>query len=420
MTIRLTSIDDSMNFPTDVRAQAAANLADTTTVEGAALATRLRIVRGNGLVALGDSISTAADQAAGGAGYGAAWPHLACALSGQRLNFMGNGGVAGQNSTQILARVPAVIALNPQIVTVLAGTNDLTQGVTFATWSANITAAVAQLQAANIRVVLVTIPPRGNTTYLSTQLTWNRWLRVYAQQHHLDLLDFFGLLVDPLTGMYKSGYDSGDGLHPSQAAHVVIAGYVGAQLATSPFAPISAQVGTGDTGNMLANPLLAGTGTPTSWITGGVTSADYAEGVVTDTDFLGQAWQVAYTSATATTNFRQFKSFAISTGFTAGDVLLMCARVKVTASSSVVPSTTAGLRLQMIWTGGTPSSYTPVGADATIHGSALMWFFATVPTGTTSFQISTIVGTIPVGANFTARVGEFGAFNLTTGNLLSV
>lgn len=380
---------------------------------GAATTAAQGVIRGNGFVALGDSISTAADAGSAGAGYGGSWPNLVCALSQQRFNFLGNAGVGGNNSTQILARVPNAIALGPRIVTVLAGTNDLTQGVPFSTWSANIKAIVAQLRAAGIRVVLCTIPPRDNTTYLATQMTWNQWLRVYAQQQGLDLLDFFALLVNPTTGIWASGYDSGLPPHPSQAAHLVMANYVISQLTISPFSPIQAQLATGDVGNMLANGMLLGSGTPGSWITSGSTSSDYTEGVVTDSDFIGQAWQVAYANVASASTFRQFKSFAVSNGFSAGDTLVMCAKAKITASSGVTPGTTAGLRFQIIFTGGSPGTWTPVAADAQAHAAGLMWFKTIVPAGTTSIQLSTIVGTLPVASNFTVRVGQFGLFNLT-------
>jgi lysophospholipase L1-like esterase len=372
-------------------------------------------VRGNKFVALGDSISTAADLAAGGAGYGGAWPHMLCALTMQRLNFGGNAGVSGNNTTQILARVPDAIALAPAIVTVLGGTNDLTQSVTFATWSANIKSIAAQLRAAGIRVVLCTIPPRGNTTYLTTQTTWNTWLRQFAADNRYDLLDFYTLLADPATGMYKSGYDSGDALHPSQTAHIVMAQYASQQLTTSAFAPIAARSAI-DTANLIANPLMtSGSPTPTSWIPSGSASADYTEGLVTDADFDGKAWEVAYTNAASSSNFRQFKSFAINTGsgFAVGDRLLFTARVKVTAATGITPSTTPGLRFRLDTNGGTPTAYTPVQALGVVCPVSLLWFTTTVPSGTTSIQLDAIVGVLPVGANFTVRLGNFGVYNLS-------
>ena len=390
--------------------------ANTAIAAAAAGKADLSALRGNGFVALGDSISTAADVGAGGAGYGCAWPHMACGLSMQRLSFAGNAGVAGQKASQILARVPDVIALGPRIVTVLSGTNDLSS-TTFASWSASIQSTASQLRAAGIRVVLCTIPPQGTTTYLSTTITWNNWLRHYALSNGFDLLDFFTLLVDPATGMYKSGYDSGDGLHPSQTAHIVIANYVVASLSTtSAFSPIQARLNTGDTANLIANPLLLnGTPTPTSWTPGGTASADFVEQLVTDADFDGKAWEIAYTNAASTANFRSFSSFttSVGSGVDIGDKLLLTWRHKITVSSGITPNATAGLRMRLNLNSGTPNTYLPVPGASKVHEVTLNNFVGTVSPGTATVQIAAIVGVLPVGANFTIRMGNFGVYNLT-------
>lgn len=418
-TAQFAQVDPSTRqFPDAVRAVVAANLTDGSAVEGAALnatvvATSGKL-RGNGFVALGDSISTASDQGSGGAGFGGSWPNMVCALSTQRFNFMGNGGVAGDNSTQILARVPAVIALGPQVVTVLAGTNDLSQGVDFSVWSANIDAIATQLRAAGIRVVLCTIPPRDVTTYLATQLTWNRWLTDYARDHGHDLIDFFGLLVEPTTGVWKTGYDSGLPPHPSQLAHLAMAQLVISQVAVAAYSPIQAQLTSGDTANLINNPMLTGTdNAPQYWVISGSTSADYTEGAVTDSDFIGRAWEVAYTSVAATGVFRQLKSFNLTTGFAVGDTMLMCAKLKVVSSSGNTPSSSSGLKFQAICQGATPNTFNPVSSIGIQAPAGLHWFKFVVPAGTTILQLSTIVGFLPVGANFTAHVGQFGLFNLT-------
>ncbi|MDQ5862304.1 MAG: hypothetical protein M3536_08575, partial [Actinomycetota bacterium] len=172
-----------------------------------------------------------------------------------------------------------------------------------------------------------------------------------------------------------------------------------------------------DATNLIANPLLSsGTPTPTSWIADGAVSADYTEGLVTDADFGGKAWQIAYTSAASTGNFRTFTSYTF-TGWSVGDVLEFTLKEKVTASSGITPDTVAGLRLQVQFTGG--STMTPIAADASIHGAATHKFRYTIPAGTTAIQISAVIGVIPVGASFTALLGEFRCDNLTTGALLT-
>lgn len=93
--------------------------------------------------------------------------------------------------------------------------------------------------------------------------------------------------------------------------------------------------------------------------------------------------------------------------------MLITFRTKVTASDAVVPSTTAGLRTRLVCNGGTPNVRAAISGLSKVSGSALHWFRVTIPPGTTGLQLSNIVGTIPVGADFTVRLGEFGVFNLT-------
>lgn len=375
--------------------------------------------QGNGFVPLGDSISTSLTSGNGGAGYGQAWSHMLPALAQQRINLLGQAGVAGNTAAQILARVPDVIAMHPQVVTLLAGHNDLHQGTSFATWSANVAAAAEQLRAAGIRVFLCTLLPRANTTYLTTTLAWNRWLKAYAQQNRYDLLDFFAVTADPTTGEFKAGFeaiDSGDEIHPSGRGHIAMAQYAAPLVQTPAYEPIRALLNT-EAGNMQANALLAvGSPTPDYFIpqgTGGMTGL--TEGLVTDPDFLGKAWEWEFVNPS--TGVRQLTSYQISTGFTAGDVLLFSLRVKIPVSD-VEPATGAGLNVQALWTGATPAYQDVILGDAVEHESALIQFRLPVPAGTTAIQINSYVNLVGATDSFTCLVGEFGIFNLTTGALL--
>jgi hypothetical protein len=197
-----------------------------------------------------------------------------------------------------------------------------------------------------------------------------------------------------------------------------MANFAIAQLNTTAYTPQFADVAT-DATNLIANPLLSsGSPTPTSWTAGGSASADWTNALVTDTDIAGKAWEIAFTNAASAGNFRTFTSYTF-TGWSVGDVLEFSFKEKVTASSGITPGTTAGLRVQVYFTGSASGTATPIGADATIHNVASHAFRYTVPAGTTGIQVSVVVGTIPVGANFTARVGQFRCDNLTTGNLLA-
>lgn len=371
--------------------------------------------RGNGFVALGDSLSTASGLGAGGAGYGQAWAHMVPVLSMQRLNYLGNAGVTGQTSTQIAARVADVVALGPQVVTVLAGTNDLAQAVSFAAWSSNIKTIAATLRAAGIRVVLCTIPPRGNTTYLANTLIWNAWLRTWAGQNAYDLVDFFDLLTDGATGMFASGYDSGDTVHPSAAAHVAMTELVIAQLADIPaFKPLHARTAT-DASNLLSNPLLtAGASTPTGWTAGGTVTTGYTEGFQTDADFAGRAWEWDFTAASPASGYRSLASPSISSSsFTPGETMLFTAKAKVVTSSGLTPGVLSGLVFKPLFFSGSTPSVNLINGHSAVTPAGLYWFKQVVPSGTTSIQLYVFAYPFSGSAQFKARVGQIGAYNLT-------
>ena len=78
--------------------------------------------------------------------------------------FSGNNyvdrGVSGQNTTQMLARFQKdIVNLNPKVVVIMGGTNDLAQGVSKQQILANIKAMAEMAEAAGIKVVLCSVTP---------------------------------------------------------------------------------------------------------------------------------------------------------------------------------------------------------------------------------------------------------------------
>jgi lysophospholipase L1-like esterase len=151
-------------------------------------------------------------------------------------------GIVGQNSNQILARFQTdVIDQHPDVVHILAGTNDIYPGWTLGPSEvaavflnaidspANIKAMVAMAQAANIKVILATIPPWNcadqSVCHLATTAdntssrydridTWNSWIRQLAFDNNLTLVDYHAALVSTDTEDYVTAYTI-DGVHPS-------------------------------------------------------------------------------------------------------------------------------------------------------------------------------------------------------------
>lgn len=105
---------------------------------------------GSTILALGDSLT---------AGYGAdaaaAYPAVLAGFTGWQII---NGGVSGNTSAQALARLPALMRRQPQLVLVSIGGNDFLRKVPEADTRSNIRQIVQQIKAAGVPAVLVAVP----------------------------------------------------------------------------------------------------------------------------------------------------------------------------------------------------------------------------------------------------------------------
>jgi lysophospholipase L1-like esterase len=146
-----------------------------------------------------------------------------------------NRGIDGQTTSQMLVRFRQdVIDLHPNVLIVLAGTNDVA-GVTGRTRNEDIEANYASMaelaRLHHIRVVFASLLPVNNYTDDAKEsfalrpreriLTLNTWLKDYCAKNGLDYLDYFSAVVDD-KGMLKREL-SDDGLHPNAAGYKAMA-----------------------------------------------------------------------------------------------------------------------------------------------------------------------------------------------------
>src|SRR5258708_4639787 len=123
-------------------------------------------------------------------------------------------GIGGQTTPQMLLRFRAdIIALQPKVVVILAGTNDIagnTGPMTLEEIEANI-ASMAELEHAHgIKVVLASVLPvydgghngEGKEIVMTDRrppdkiLTLNDWIKKYSAENKLAYLDYFSAMVD--------------------------------------------------------------------------------------------------------------------------------------------------------------------------------------------------------------------------------
>ncbi|MFO1242389.1 MAG: GDSL-type esterase/lipase family protein [Rickettsiales bacterium] len=188
-----------------------------------------------------------------------------------------NAGIIGDTTTGILARLDSdVIAKNPDIVFVHAGTNDITGGASFATITGNLNAIYTTLLNQGILVTVMPLLPRsgaqnwGTTAARQLHHAVSNWIREKAlTTQGMILIDGSAAMTDPAssTGDARTNYTV-DGLHPSPIGGFYIgdAAYKVFKTITRPaatvcYSPSDTYDATNNpAGNLLTNGQLAGTG----------------------------------------------------------------------------------------------------------------------------------------------------------------
>ena len=146
-----------------------------------------------------------------------------------------NRGIGGQTTPQMLVRFREdVIALQPKVVVILAGTNDIagnTGPMSLETIEANYASFADLAKAHNIRVVFSSVLPVHNYTSESQELfadrspakilELNKWLKDYCAANGFVYLDYFTPMVDD-KGLLKRDL-ADDGLHPNKAGYSIMA-----------------------------------------------------------------------------------------------------------------------------------------------------------------------------------------------------
>jgi lysophospholipase L1-like esterase len=141
-----------------------------------------------------------------------------------------NRGIGGQTTPQMLVRFRAdVIALKPQVVHIMAGTNDVagnTGPATAQDVKNNIVSMVELARANSIRVALGSIPPAATFNWrpqidpVPQIRALNAWLRDYAAQNRLEYIDYYAALVGS-SGELKADLGN-DGVHPNREGYRIM------------------------------------------------------------------------------------------------------------------------------------------------------------------------------------------------------
>jgi lysophospholipase L1-like esterase len=149
-----------------------------------------------------------------------------------------NRGIGGETTSQMLLRFRAdVVALQPDAVVILAGTNDIAGNsgpVTDEVIEGNLASMAELARTHGIRVVFASLLPvsddkkdaAGNPINRTSQRpterlrALNAWMADYAKQNGHVYLDYFTAMADA-GGALKSDLNA-DGLHPNAAGYAVM------------------------------------------------------------------------------------------------------------------------------------------------------------------------------------------------------
>ncbi|GLY27484.1 hypothetical protein Kisp02_08490 [Kineosporia sp. NBRC 101731] len=143
------------------------------------------------------------------------------------INTCRDSGIRGDTTAGMLSRLQTdVLDLNPDAVTVMAGTNDMLYGFTTAQSIRNIGEIVTQIKDSGATVVLCTIAPRNATP--GEAMALNKAIRKYAKKHHVALFDIAPLL-STWNGRFKAGLTD-DGVHPNARGMKLVADYAEQRL----------------------------------------------------------------------------------------------------------------------------------------------------------------------------------------------
>ena len=141
-----------------------------------------------------------------------------------------NRGIGGQTTPQMLLRFRQdVIELNPKVVVLLAGTNDIAGNTGPATNDMvlnNIFSMVELAEANNIKVILCSVLPVNKYPWspelqpAQRVISLNKSLKLYAKKKMISYVDYFSSMADDKNGLPVKY--AADGVHPNKEGYKIM------------------------------------------------------------------------------------------------------------------------------------------------------------------------------------------------------
>ena len=144
-----------------------------------------------------------------------------------------NRGIGGQTTPQMLLRFRQdVVDLNPKVVVILAGTNDIAGNSGYISLEAIISTIKSMAEIANaneIKVIISSILPAIDYPWkpgldpASKIITINKALKVFSEENNFIYLDYYSAMVDDKGGLKVPEYTTANDLvHPNKDGYLVM------------------------------------------------------------------------------------------------------------------------------------------------------------------------------------------------------
>jgi len=146
-----------------------------------------------------------------------------------------NRGISGQITSQMLGRMRSdVIGLQPNVILILGGTNDLARSISLNAIEDNLTMIADLAEYHKIKVIFASVLPVSdyhkdvNPAYEMTPIrppvlirALNDWIKSLCTRRNFTYLDYYSEMVDA-AGFLKTDL-ADDGLHPNSAGYRIMA-----------------------------------------------------------------------------------------------------------------------------------------------------------------------------------------------------
>ncbi|WP_445426607.1 GDSL-type esterase/lipase family protein [Alishewanella sp. HL-SH06] len=169
------------------------------------------------------------------------WPYQRPTFFAQN-NFIGRG-IGGQVSHQMLLRFREdVLNLKPQVVVILAGTNDIAQNsgaIDLPRVADNIFSMAELARAHGVSVILCSVLPASDFPWRSGLqpvhriVELNQLIKQYAVQHQIPYVDYYAAMNDGKGGLRVPDFTNAkDLVHPNAAGYALMESLIAPVIAS--------------------------------------------------------------------------------------------------------------------------------------------------------------------------------------------